>query len=201
MGSGIVDLHQDHIESNSGSIATSFEPQDDPQDDSVRGKASLIDPAEDEGPPIRAVSRLENHEISADSINLDGPLQKDVPKAHSLIRGKGSSILRTIIVWMLSGSASRTKLPSPGLFAASSLCKDAPGANLITVSAPGCFVDDLECSMMPLCGLCSWLGYCCGRSGLGFFAPRCLCRFCCEAFYVAEASVAAHGFEFRLLCS
>ncbi|GMH31949.1 hypothetical protein Nepgr_033793 [Nepenthes gracilis] len=25
---------------------------------------------------------------------------------------------------------------------------------------------------------------------------RCLCRFCCEAFYVAEASVAAHGFEF-----
>ncbi|GMH20968.1 hypothetical protein Nepgr_022810 [Nepenthes gracilis] len=60
---------------------------------------------------------------------------------------------------------------------------------------PGCFVDDAECSMMPLCGLVSWLGYCCGRSGLGFAAPRCLCRFCCEAFYVAEANVAAHGFN------
>ncbi|GMH19889.1 hypothetical protein Nepgr_021730 [Nepenthes gracilis] len=58
------------------------------------GKASLIDPAEDEGPPVRAVSKLENHETSTDSINLDGPLQKDVPKAHSLIRGEGSSILR-----------------------------------------------------------------------------------------------------------
>ncbi|GMH29076.1 hypothetical protein Nepgr_030919 [Nepenthes gracilis] len=78
--------------SSLGQIAVSFEPQDEPQDGSIRGKASPIDPAEDEGPPIRARSRLENHETSTDSTNLDGPLQKDVPKAHSQIRGKGSSI-------------------------------------------------------------------------------------------------------------
>ncbi|GMH03489.1 hypothetical protein Nepgr_005328 [Nepenthes gracilis] len=32
-----------------------------------------------------------------------------------------------------------------------------------------------------------------GLERVRFFAPRCLCRFCCEAFYVAEANVAAHG--------
>ncbi|GMH20990.1 hypothetical protein Nepgr_022832 [Nepenthes gracilis] len=33
-----------------------------------------------------------------------------------------------------------------------------------------------------------------GLERVGFsLHPRCLCRFCCEAFYVAEANVAAHG--------
>ncbi|GMH19880.1 hypothetical protein Nepgr_021721 [Nepenthes gracilis] len=65
---------------------------------------------------------------------------------------------------------------------------------------PGCFVDDLECSYdaamwtMFLVRFFAVVG-----AGWVFFAPRCLCRFCCEAFYVAEASVAAHGFEFTIV--
>ncbi|GMH19093.1 hypothetical protein Nepgr_020934 [Nepenthes gracilis] len=97
MGSDYLDLHQDLADSTSGNLATSIDPQDGPKGESVKGKESPIVSTEDEGPPVRAVSRLKNQVSSADSFNLDSPLQSDVPKAHSLIRGKGSGIQQSKI--------------------------------------------------------------------------------------------------------
>ncbi|GMH16116.1 hypothetical protein Nepgr_017957 [Nepenthes gracilis] len=89
-------MHLDPIEINSGNKVASFELRDD----SVSGKTILVDNADDEGPPVPFVSRLENYDTTAESIKLDGPLLKDVPKAHLQIRGEGTSILRRKLAQM-----------------------------------------------------------------------------------------------------
>ncbi|GMH04792.1 hypothetical protein Nepgr_006632 [Nepenthes gracilis] len=51
--------------------------------DGLRREGNMMISAEDEGPPIRAVSRLEIPKTSVDPIILDSPLQTDVPE-HEL---------------------------------------------------------------------------------------------------------------------
>ncbi|GMH14646.1 hypothetical protein Nepgr_016487 [Nepenthes gracilis] len=78
MGSDFAYLHQDLADSTSGSLAASIDPQVGPKGESVKGRESPIVSIEDEGPPIRAVCKLENHATSADSFILDSHMQTDV---------------------------------------------------------------------------------------------------------------------------